>query len=50
MRDEQGEMIVMFEVVLQGDQLKIADEKHYRLLPASEITREDLNSMAQMSD
>lgn len=50
MKDEEGHIIVMFELVLQGDQLKIADEKHYRLVQASSITNEDLNTMAQMSD
>ncbi|MBY0523924.1 MAG: hypothetical protein K2R98_11030 [Gemmataceae bacterium] len=50
MKDEQSEVIVMFELVLQGDQLKIADEKHYRLVPGTSITKEDLEMMAQLSD
>ena len=50
MKDESGETIVMFELVLQGDQLKIADEKHYRLVPAGSITKDDLAMMARLSD
>jgi hypothetical protein len=50
MKDDRGEIIVMFELVLQGDELKIADEKHYRLVPASAIAKENLDTMAQMSD
>lgn len=50
MKDEHGEGIAMFELVLQGDELKVADEKHYRLVPACSITKEDLETMAQLSD
>jgi len=50
MKDEQGEVIVMFELVLQGDQLRVADEKHYRLVLANSITKEDFETMAQLAD
>jgi hypothetical protein len=50
MKDEEGEAIVMFELILQGDQLKIADEKHYRLVAASSISKEDLETMSRLSD
>jgi hypothetical protein len=45
-QDERGEAIVMFETIVQNDELKIADEKHYRLVPASDITQADLDSLA----
>lgn len=40
-----GKVIVMFEVVLQNDEMKILDERHYRLVPASEIVDDDLATM-----
>jgi hypothetical protein len=49
-KDERGEAIVMFELVQDGDDLKVADEKHYRLVAASEISEEDLATMARSSD
>jgi len=45
-KDDRGEVIVMFELILQNDELKLADEKHYRLVPASEISKADLESVA----
>jgi hypothetical protein len=48
--DERGEVIVMFELIEDGDEIKVVDEKHYRLVPADAITREDLARMAQSSD
>ena len=32
----------VFEVALEDDQLKVVQEKHYRLVPASEVTQADL--------
>lgn len=49
-RDESGEVIVMFELVEAGDELKVLDEKHYRLVPASQISADDLKKMADTSD
>ncbi len=49
-RDETGEVIVMFELVEAGDELKVLDEKHYRLVPASQISADDLKKMADASD
>ena len=34
--------IAMFELAETGGEIKLADEKHYHLVPASEITAEDL--------
>ena len=38
----QDDLIAMFEVALEDDQLKIVQEKHYRLVPASDVTQADL--------
>ena len=45
MRDDEGEVIVMFELKQQGDDILIVDERHYRLVPAEAITSDDLRSM-----
>jgi HKD family nuclease len=42
----EGEVIVMFELVLAGDEIKELDQKHYRLVAASQITKDDLTTMA----
>lgn len=34
--------IAMFELMVQDEQVKVVDEKHYKLLPASEISKNDL--------
>ena len=49
-RDDSGEVIVMFELVEDGDELRVLDEKQYRLVPASDINSEDLQKMAAGSD
>ena len=38
----EGDLIAMFEVTLEDDEIKLVQEKHYRLVPASEVTQEDL--------
>ncbi len=38
----EGQLIAMFEVTLDDDEIKLVQEKHYRLVPASEVTQEDL--------
>lgn len=48
--DEQGEVIVMFELVVVGDEVRVVDEKHYRLVPASEISKAELDQMGALSD
>ena len=48
--DEKGPVIVMFELVLVGDEVKVVDEKHYRLVAASDITKDDLDRMASLSN
>jgi hypothetical protein len=34
--------IAMFELTIDDDEIKVVDEKHYMLLPSSEISAEDL--------
>jgi hypothetical protein len=38
----EDDRIAMFELVVENEQVSIADEKHYRLVPASEIGPDDL--------
>jgi hypothetical protein len=35
-------LIAMFELALQGDQVKIIEERHYLLVPADQISPDDL--------
>jgi hypothetical protein len=37
-----NDLIAMFELTLEDGMVKVAEERHYRLVPASEITPEDL--------
>lgn len=39
------EVIAMFELAIQDEKVQIIEEKHYRLVPASEISAEDLETM-----
>ncbi len=43
-RDETGETIVMFELTESEGDIRVIDEKHYRLVPANQITPEDLQT------
>lgn len=38
------ERIAMFELTVEDDEVKVVDERHYKLVPASEISIEDLKS------
>lgn len=44
------DVIAMFELVFDGDDLRKIDEKQYKLVPASEISATDLETMANSSD
>ena len=44
-----GDRIVLFELTLQDDELRIREEKHYLLAPADEITDEDLAAYSSRS-
>ena len=38
----KDDLIAMFEVTMQDGEVRVAQERHYRLVPASEVTPEDL--------
>jgi len=40
------EVIALFELAMKGDEVKIAEERHYQLVPADSIQPEDLKSYA----
>jgi hypothetical protein len=40
------DIIALFELVMRGDEVKIAEERHYQLVPADFIQPEDLKSYA----
>jgi hypothetical protein len=44
------DVVAMFELVFQGEDLKKADEKQYKLVKANEILDDDLKTMANSSD
>lgn len=41
------DLIAMFELVMQDDEVCVVQEKHYRLVPASSITKADLELYAR---
>ncbi len=45
--DELGEVIVMFELEFDGDEVTVAEEKHYCLVPGSSISDSDLARYGQ---
>jgi hypothetical protein len=40
------DIIALFELAMRGDEVKIAEERHYQLVPADSIQPEDLKSYA----
>ncbi len=45
-----AEVIAMFELVFQGEELRVFDEKHYRLVNGDDISADDLNTMSAPCD
>ena len=41
----ENDVIAMFELTVLDDKVRIVEEKHYKLVPASEISVEDLETM-----
>ena len=37
-------LIAMFELALEGDEIAVVEEKHYKMVPADEIYDEELRS------
>ena len=42
-----SDLIALFELTLKNQEIRIVDEKHYRLVPADEIDSDDLKSYAR---
>lgn len=38
----EGDRIAMFELAIEGGRVVVAEQRHYRLVPSSEISSEDL--------
>ena len=45
----EDDLIAIFELVVQDDQVKLVKEKHYRLVPSSEISSEELKQYRSSS-
>lgn len=45
--DDKGKKIAMFELAIEDGQVVIVEEKHYRLVPSSEIGLQDLQAYAK---
>ena len=41
----ENDVIAMFELTVLEDKVQIVEEKNYKLVPASEISAEDLETM-----
>ena len=46
--DANGRVVVMFELMEQDGEFRVVDERHYRLVPASEISADELRRFARM--
>ena len=44
------DMIALFELTLEDGAIKVVDEAHYRLVPAEQISREDLKAYSKRVD
>ena len=38
----EGDLIALFELTLEDGAIRVVDETHYRLVPADQISREEL--------
>jgi len=45
----ENDLIALFELAVQDDQVKLVQERHYRLVPGHEISAKDLNSYKSLS-
>jgi hypothetical protein len=45
-----GDDIAMFELTFDGDEVAIVQERHYRLVPAADISGTDLTTYARSED
>jgi hypothetical protein len=44
------DLIALFELTLEDGAIKVVDEAHYRLVPAEQISRDDLKAYAARAD
>ena len=42
-----GDLIAMFELALDGEDVKLVEEKHYKLVPSDQIGSDDLKLYAK---
>ena len=40
----KDEVVALFELTLQADEIKVVEERHYRLVPADQIDAEAIRS------
>jgi hypothetical protein len=40
----EKDLIALFELGVSGEEIRITEERHYRLVPADQITRDDLRA------
>jgi hypothetical protein len=45
----EDDMIALFELSVESDEIKIVDEKHYRLVPSDKINASDLKTYRRHS-
>ena len=43
----QGDVIALFELTLENDEVKVVDERHYCLVPAKSISDDDIKRYAK---
>lgn len=45
----EADLIALFELTVQNDQVKVAQERHYKLVPGGDITATDLETYSKIS-
>lgn len=45
---KEPHVIAIFELIIENDALKVVEERHYKLVPASEISENDLKMMGRV--
>jgi DNA (cytosine-5)-methyltransferase 1 len=45
---KEPNLITMFELIIQDDELRVVEERQYKLVPASEISEDDLRKMEEV--
>ena len=42
-----GDLIALFELTIEDDEVRVVEERHYRLVPSEQITAEELATYAR---